>query len=481
MCLTVRGSRSEPWAAVSTRLHYPENAIVGRGIITGCRSVNGLQEPGQFTRLGSPFRSGDDLEARSEYERDYDRIVFSSAFRRMHGKTQVFPLPESDFTHTRLTHSIEVSCVGRSLGRMAGNRLKLSWATPGSFASILAAASLAHDIGNPPFGHSGEASISHFFHSDGQKYLDGLTQEETSDFLEFEGNALGFRLLARTKPTRSKLPGGLGLTYATLAAFSKYPRPSRPKSHSGGVSTKKFGFFQSERSIFAEVATEVRLQERADGAGWHRHPLAFLMEAADDICYRIIELEDGHHLGLVPFDAVRREFQDVIDAGPDPSLRRISDIISRDEQLGYMRAKAISSLIYQTVDVFSANWESILGAEFDDALLDHISAAPAISRIRTTTAEYIYSHRPVIEVEAAGYEVIGGLLADFVNSAMEHPRSRRSEKILSLISKDYLEQLGENESQYPVLMAIVEYVANMTDSFAIDTYRVLRGIELPNY
>ena len=433
-------------------------------------------------RLGIIYHNDDDELARSAFERDYDRVVFSSAFRRMHGKTQVFPLPESDFTHTRLTHSLEVACVARSLGRIVGNRFKGAWGRPGKLASIAAAAALAHDMGNPPFGHSGEDSIAHYFKVGGKQHLAGLSLAEQADFEQFEGNALGFRLLARSKPRRSSHLGGLNLTYATLAAFAKYPRPAHPEPVIEGASTKKFGFFQSERPAFEEVAASVGLIPRPAQTGWCRHPLAFLVEAADDICYRICDLEDGYHTRLVPFDLITRQFAEIIDSGEeDISLPRLSGLISQDEQVGYLRAKAVNSLVNQAVDAVVANAESLLLGTYDEPLLEKTPAWQALSRIRSSTEELIYSHRPVIEVEAAGYEVLGGLLDDFVGSAMEHPRSDRADKILSLLSDDYREWDVPGASQYNTLMAIVEYVANMTDSYAIDTYRVLRGIELRNY
>ncbi len=247
-------------------------------------------------------------DGRSPFQRDFDRIVFSSAFRRLQDKTQVFPLPESDFVHTRLTHSFEVSCVGRSLGTLIGSKiiqrhkeLKEQY-SHFHLGEIVAAACLAHDIGNPPFGHSGEDAISEYFkNGDGKQFKEKLTELQWNDLTKFEGNAQGFRLL--TKLQNPKIKGGLRLTCATLAAFTKYPKESFTidNTNADGKSKlyKKFGFFQPEKELFSEVAGEVGLNKKLNKQKylwWERHPLAFLVEAADDICYRIMDLEDGYHL-----------------------------------------------------------------------------------------------------------------------------------------------------------------------------------------
>ena len=428
-------------------------------------------------RLGDP-KTTTQYGARNDYQRDFDRVVFSTPFRRMDGKTQVFPLPESDTTHNRLTHSLEVSCVGRSLGRIAGETLVAHGLLPEESSSIVAAASLAHDLGNPPFGHSGEAAIADFFERSkpSEPYLAGLTEDECADFTRFEGNALGFRILARTKPLQSDRTGGMQLTLATLGAFSKYPRPSLPMGKNDSASGKKFGYFQSEKETFELVANSLGLVVAPD-CGWRRHPLAFLMEAADDICYRILDLEDGFRLKLVSFERTQELLQAVADLTPSPTTRKLDRIWDRKEKISYLRAKAINNLVMQVAEVFVANEDAILAGEYDKPLLMAAPAYAETEAILTESKQYIYSHRPVVEIETAGYRVLGGLLEDFLDAALEFPRSKRSKKVISLIGPEYLGEAQDN--QYECVMGITEFIASMTDAFAISCYRMLRGIELP--
>src|SRR6185437_11224923 len=380
-------------------------------------------------RLGDPGTGPQTM--RNEFQRDFDRLVFSTMFRRMNGKTQVFPLPGSDTTHSRLTHSLEVSSVGRSLGSLIGQQL------PGCnhecTAAVVAAASVAHDVGNPPFGHSGEAASADFFHSSsGRRFLEGLTEAEVADFTRFEGNALGFRLLTRTNPRQSNWKGGLQLTFATLGAFSKYPRPSLPKGRDSIASEKKFGYFQSEAGLFDEISLRLGLIPRPD-CGWCRHPLAFLMEAADDICYHILDLEDGFRLNLVSYEHAEHLLRGVADLPPSPvSSKTFNGILDPRERVGYLRAKAINNLVSQVASVFIASHTELLEGRYDKPLLADSPSQPAIDAMKEATHKLIYPHRPVIEIEAAGYRVLGGLLEDFLGAACEHPRSKRSEKIISL-------------------------------------------------
>jgi dGTPase len=348
---------------------------------------------------------------------------------------------------------------------------------------VAAAACLAHDLGNPPFGHSGEDAIAAFFQSDaGAAYLNGLTEAQRADLTRFEGNALGFRLLARTRPKQSKKPGGLGLTFATLGAFSKYPRPALPLGRPNRASEKKFGFFQAETSIFEEVAQAVGLLAKPEGYGWCRHPIAFLVEAADDICYRIIDFEDGYRLNLVPFDVICRLFKQVIEACEEEiNEEYVALVLERQEQVGYLRARVINALIHSVARAFAEHIDAVLAGSFDSNVLDLTKAAQPLKEIKRVTSEEIYSHRPVIQVEAAGFQVLGGLLLDFLSASWEHPSSKRAGKVLDLIPDVYKEDARGGGGQYAAIMSLVEYVASMTDTYAIDTYRTLRGIELPTY
>lgn len=417
---------------------------------------------------------------RTRFQRDFDRIVFSTAFRRLHGKTQVFPLPKSDLTHTRLSHSLEASCVARSLGTIVSGGIERSGDDPNDISEILAAAALAHDIGNPPFGHSGEDAIQQYYLTAGKSFLSSLTDAQRADLECFEGNALGFRLLTHTRPRQSQWPGGLQLTMATLGAFTKYPRASLPKGDKHFASEKKFGFFQSELEIFEDVADTTGLERKSESS-WCRHPLAFLLEAADDICYNIIDLEDGYRQDLVPFDAAVPLLSAIAKGAPSPfSVDTFQGIISRDDQIGYLRAKAINNLIHQAADVFLKNYDQILDGRFDQQLLNSITSRAEIEAVKRVCEEVVFVHRPVVQIEAAGFGVIEGLLGDLIPLIWEHPRSKRATKILDLVPLEYLpDGAVQTDNAYDVLVNITDFVAGMTDEFAISFYRVLRGIELP--
>lgn len=438
-------------------------------------------------RQGKPqTRSG--AQARSEFERDYDRIIFSYPFRRLQDKTQVIPLPEHDFVHTRLTHSLEVASVGRSLGKHVGERLvdlhpelRDAGYSPFDFGAIVAAASLCHDIGNPPFGHSGERSISDFFaeHPQAQQYRKLVTDKEWADLTHFEGNAQGFRLLNKEHFQ------GLHLTNATLAAFTKYPRESLiqdrdPKRRS----QKKFGFFQSERNSFSRLAQEVGLLRVAQGRHdqvWVRHPLAFLVEAADDICYHLIDLEDGTRLGWVAHENTVELLAAII--GSKFDAEKLQKIPYDDEKIGVLRALAIGELIGQCSDLFMAKEEEILSGRWDQSLVDEIPAKPYLDQIIRLSIDNIYRSRPVLETEAAGFEVIGGLLESFtaaVHAEAEGRANARHKSLLRLLPSEIYETTGKLESQaYDWLLAVVDHISGMTDSYAMATYRKIKGIALP--
>ncbi len=425
-------------------------------------------------------------DGRSQFQRDFDRIVFSPAFRRLQDKTQVFPLPESDFVHTRLTHSLEVSVVGRSLGNLVGEKiisrhpeLKNEF-TKFHFGEIVAAACLAHDIGNPPFGHSGEESISEYFRNgSGRKFKEETNDEKKwNDLINFEGNAQGFRII--TKLQNPKLSGGLRLTYATLAALTKYPRESLTNNKSDTSKIyRKFGFFQSEKEIFKQVAEHTELY-RIDKQNyfWARHPLSFLIEAADDICYRIMDLEDGYRLGLVTFNDTEQLLKNLI------RIELVSDYDQRDdaEKIGYLRAKAINELVKELAEVFLEHESEILSAKLNDELITLIPAANGLMEIEKLSVEKIYRHRTVVEREAAGYEVLGGLLDAFINSFNEwldgniKPKNRT---LVNLLPKRILNTANSDTEIYERLLLIIDFISGMTDSFAVSLFRKIKGISLP--
>ncbi|MGY8913880.1 MAG: dGTP triphosphohydrolase, partial [Flavobacteriales bacterium] len=326
-------------------------------------------------------------ETRLGFEVDYDRVIFSAAFRSLQDKTQVIPLSKTDFVHTRLTHSLEVSVVGRSLGRIAGKKILEKHphlkAVHGyqfnDFGAIVAAAALAHDIGNPPFGHSGEKAIGEYFKTgNGQHYQSKLSDKEYQDIIDFEGNANGLKLLTET---REGVQGGLRLSYATLGAFMKYPKESLPKKPTSHIADKKFGFFQTERHFFEEVAKELGLKQTRQGkdTSFSRHPLTYLVEAADDICYTIIDFEDGINLGLIQEDFA---LEYLIKLVKDTiNTKKYNEMVYMEDRLSYLRALAISTLITDVIDVFVENEEAILEGTFGVSLLDKSKYKAQISDI----------------------------------------------------------------------------------------------------
>jgi dGTPase len=430
------------------------------------------------------FQASAQPHPRSAFERDWDRILFSTAFRRMHDKTQVFPLPDNDVVHSRLTHSLEVASVGRSLGKNVGRTLLerhpalASHVDIHDLGDIVAAGCLAHDIGNPPFGHAGENAIASFFQSDaGRAATVGLAPRERDDFERFEGNAQGFRVLTRLQLEGD---GGLHLTSATLAAFSKYPRESgaalrRP----GQVATKKHGFFQDDTAAFAALARETGLAPlgSAPGAAWARHPLAFLVEAADDICYSILDIEDGARLGHV--QPANAELLLAALAPHDPA--RLASFTDAMERISYLRARAIGRMIDQCVEVFLDHEPAILDGSHGSSLADQIANAAQLQALQTFALHACYRAPEVLEIELAGYEALGGLLATFVPAAAADPRdgplAEKQQKTLALLHGRGVKLTGP--TTYERILRVTDYVSGMTDRHALATFRRLTGIAIP--
>lgn len=428
-------------------------------------------------------------QLRSEFERDFDRIIFSHPFRKLQDKTQVIPLPEPDFVHSRLTHSLEVSSVGRSLGKKVGEKLMTEYPElkkegyiDSDIGSIVAAACLAHDLGNPPFGHSGEDAISDFFKNNpsGKSYQDMVDPAEWSDLIRFEGNAQGFRILNQAQYQ------GLNLTYATLAAFTKYPRNSslaRPDKNR--ASQKKYGFFQSEKNLFEDLANRVGLKNLGNGpdAAWSRHPLAFLVEAADDICYHIIDLEDGCRLGWVPFSQTVDLLAPIL--GEKFNLEKFKAISGEGEKIGLLRAMAINELVEQSASVYWRNQKEILTGEFDQSLTTQINSKPDLDQIIAVSIRNIYGSREVLETEATGLEVLEGLLESLTSAAFAYHfeperMTRKREMTLNILpdeTGDLLKQKGY--STYGMLMACIDVVSGLTDSGSISLFQRLKGITRP--
>ncbi|WP_418603619.1 deoxyguanosinetriphosphate triphosphohydrolase [Hwangdonia sp.] len=421
-------------------------------------------------------------ETRLGFEVDYDRIIFSSEFRSLQDKTQVIPLSKTDFVHTRLTHSLEVSVVGRSLGRRVGQKLlkkhphlqSVHGYQANDFGAIVAAAALAHDIGNPPFGHSGEKAIGEYFKTgEGQKYKDQLTEKEYQDLCDFEGNANGFKILTEDRAGRN---GGLRLSYATLGAFIKYPKESLPKKPTQHIADKKYGFFQSEKEAFNDVAKELGLLKRSDKhISYSRHPLAFLVEAADDICYTIIDFEDGINLGLIQEEFALEYLSKIIRDNIKPE--NYYALSTKEDRIGYLRALAIGSLINEAVDIFMAHEEAILSGDFNSGLLDKSKYDAQIKDIIKISIENIYQSTEVIDKEIAGYGVINTLLNTYT-TAVNNTFHNTASNYDTLILKGLQKTIKTNTSSlYHRLMGVCYHVSLLSDSKAILDYKKIKGIE----
>ena len=421
-------------------------------------------------------------ENRLGFEVDYDRIIFSTAFRSLQDKTQVIPLSKTDFVHTRLTHSLEVSVVSRSLGRAVGTQILAKYPNlehdlgykANDFGAIVAAASLAHDIGNPPFGHSGEKAIGEFFkNGDGAQYKSQLTDKQYQDLLDFEGNANGFYLLSMSNPGQE---GGLRLSYATLGAFMKYPKESLPKKPSSHVADKKYGFFQYDKALFLDIAEELGLKQTREGKdiSFARHPLCYLVEAADDICYSIIDFEDGINLGLIEeefaLEYLIKLVKDSLDSAKYKSLK------TTKARVGYLRSLSINALINEAVRVFMENETAILNGDFEYALIDKSKYVPQIDDILKISVDKIYQSNEVVEKELAGYQVIAKLLQVYtatVNNKVAGTMSNYDKLIMRTLPDN---DEFYHEDLYTRLLSVSSYIASLTDSKALLLYKKLLGL-----
>jgi dGTPase len=420
-------------------------------------------------------------DTRLGFEVDYDRIIFSAAFRSLQDKTQVIPLSKTDFVHTRLTHSLEVSVVGRSIGRLVGKKIiekypylqEVHGFQANDFGAIVAAASLAHDIGNPPFGHSGEKAIGEYFSiGKGRHFKDQLTDKEWQDLIDFEGNANGFSVLTSSRPG---IEGGLRLSYATLGAFMKYPKESLPKKPTQNIADKKYGFFQTDASFFQEVAKELGLiaNKEGDDIGFERHPLAYLVEAADDICYTIIDFEDGINLALVSEDFALEYLIKLVKDSIDTS--KYKTLTTKEDRISYLRALAIGSLINDAVKVFIENESAILAGNFPYALTDKSKYKAQMDDIIKVSVQKIYQSREVIEKELTGYQIINHLLDKFILAYNNHYEGKATnyDKLLLKIlpEKHHIEK----ETLYGRLLHICHFISLLTDGNALLYYKMTMG------
>lgn len=419
-------------------------------------------------------------ETRLGFEVDYDRIIFSSAFRSLQDKTQVIPLSKTDFVHTRLTHSLEVSVVGRSLGRLAGKELIERYPALSShhkyqindFGAIVAAAALSHDIGNPPFGHSGEKAIGEYFSAGkGQRFKEFLTPKEYHDLTHFEGNANGFRFLTESRPG---VPGGLRLSYATLGAFMKYPKESLPHRPSSKVSERKFGVFQSEIESFTDLTENLGLLPTAnkDDLGFVRHPLAFLVEAADDICYTLIDFEDGINLGLIEEEYALEYLIKLVE--DSINTKTYSNLQYTTDRLTYLRALAINTLIRESVNIFMEHEEEMMTGNFHHSLLDRSKYQAQISDIIKVSVERIYQSEEVISKEIAGNRMLNQLLETYTNALLPDLNKPES-NFHSLVRTTLPKHINESGGVYNRLIAICSHISSMTDSNIVETFKKFSG------
>jgi len=419
---------------------------------------------------------------RSAFLRDYDRLIFSAPFRRLQNKTQVFPLPGSVFVHNRLTHSLEVACVGRSLGNNVSRELirvhpELTGTNITEIGNIVSAACLAHDMGNPPFGHSGEKAISAYFTEGKGQSLESQFAEnpgEWTDIINFEGNANAFRLLAHQFIGRRK--GGFAMTYSTLASIVKYPYASILAN-----GKHKFGFFCSEAPIFAQIADElgiIRISDPGAPLRYVRYPLVWLVEAADDICYLLMDLEDAHKLKLVSTDKTIGLMMDFLEPSEQEHAKKIIDMVTDvNEKVSYLRSRLIGVLVDECTKVFLENEKAILDGTFSESLIRHISPTPreAYGQCAELSVQKIYRSRDVLEVELAGFRIISTLL-DLMVEAVQNPEREYSKLLINRVSSQY--DINAKDI-YNRLLAVLDYISGMTDVYALDIYRKINGNSLP--
>lgn len=433
-------------------------------------------------RFGQEHKHAERHDDRSEFKRDYDRLIFSSAFRRLQNKTQVFPLPGSIFVHNRLTHSLEVASVGMSIGndisrRVIQKRPELKDTLVEEIGTIVSAACLAHDLGNPPFGHSGEKAIQTFFsEGPGQKIKSMVSSEFWDDITHFEGNVNAFRIL--THRFKGRRQGGFVMTYSMLASIVKYPFASCLAGNHG-----KFGFFASETESYRKIADELGIfckSAPGEPLKYARHPLVYMVEAADDICYEIMDIEDSHKLKILSFAETEHLLLSFFDEDIQQKIRqRIIDeeLTDENEKVVYMRASVIGKLENECVAAFLAHEEEILAGTFEGCLIDHISERQkkAYKECEKISYSKIYQSKPVLDIELSGYQIMATLMEVFIEAAV-NPSRFYSKQLLRRVSSQYD---IENENLEERIMAVIDYISGMTDIYALDIYQKINGISLP--
>ena len=433
-------------------------------------------------RFGQEHKHAERHDDRSEFKRDYDRLIFSSAFRRLQNKTQVFPLPGSIFVHNRLTHSLEVASVGMSIGNDISRRViqkqpDLKDTLVEEIGTIVSAACLAHDLGNPPFGHSGEKAIQTFFsEGPGLKIKPMVSSEFWDDITHFEGNANAFRIL--THRFKGRRQGGFVMTYSMLASIVKYPFASSLAGNHG-----KFGFFASEAESYRKIADELGISCKSapgEPLKYARHPLVYMVEAADDICYEIMDIEDSHKLKILSYAETEHLLLSFFDEDIQQKIRqRIIDeeLTDENEKVVYMRASVIGKLENECVAAFLAHEEEILAGTFEGSLIDHISERQkkAYKECEKISYSKIYQSKPVLDIELSGYKIMATLMEVFIEAAV-NPSRFYSKQLLRRVSSQYD---IENENLEERIMAVIDYISGMTDIYVLDIYQKINGISLP--
>ena len=416
-------------------------------------------------------------QMRSDFQRDFDRMIFSSPFRRLQNKTQVFPLPGSVFVHNRLTHSLEVSTVGRSMSREVLSRIEKN--QPYSkdkevvihIPDIVATACLCHDLGNPPFGHSGEKTISTWFSEGPGRELEKLlSRQQWADLINFEGNANSFRLLTHQFVGRRK--GGFAMTYSTLGTLVKYPWTSVNAGDKG-----KFGFFESEEDNYRKVAQWLGIPEISPGI-FARHPLVYLMEAADDICYQIMDIEDSHRLGILTEQEASEYLLDFFESTrKDKLVRGMGYLDDPNEKIGYLRSNVIGTLVEQCAEAFIDNLNPIMAGESVKPLVNLIPQQQSNAYEACSKLAYnkIYCAPDVVDVDLAGSRIINYLL-DVLMDAVLHPEKNYNQLLLTKMPKQY--DIAA-PTLYGKIQSVLDHVSGMTDVYALDLFRKLNGHSLP--
>ncbi len=421
-------------------------------------------------------------DARSQFQRDFDRVIFSSPFRRLQNKTQVFPLPGSIFVHNRLTHSLEVASVGRSMANLIALRLQDNQEIENKevlneLGSIVAAACLCHDMGNPPFGHAGEDAISKFFREgSGKELKEKVKPVEWLDLVNFEGNANALRLLTHQFHGRRK--GGFALTYTTLASLIKYPFGSEVNPDKA-----KYGYFQSEKDTFLKIAHELGLEKlKTNPDIYARHPLVYLIEAADDICYEIMDIEDAHKLGILDTEQTFKLLLNFFSESNDNEFFKLKDEVftevkDTNERVAYLRASVINKLVNETVSIFLNNYQSIMLGNFQSNLIDKLSgiSEKAFRVCKKLAIEDIYNHQSVVKIELTGYNILGTLMEEYLY-AVTHPESKYSKKLLAFLPMQF--RVDDTANLYEKTRSVIDFVSGMTDLYAVDLYKDIKGIRI---